>query len=440
MKKLVCWLTALALLLSCAGGLAETADGNEKTAFLQITGDAPVPVYEKITDTEKADELQPGQLCGLVDDITTEAGVRWYQIIYLNQAKKSAMGFIRPEYAHQLTLAEFKALTADSAKANEAMDLLDAVNSNLKAADGNDTQAAAGSKANHAEGSQDAKAGTDLFREFYNTAMKALDQVFHMDITGAIGEVTGQARDLAGKAVDLGLDVLDSTLGGAKDLITDVGRDAEQKIAAAAPEIAKKVGEALGAAKDGIGKAGDQAKNGIDKIRETAGEGISDISQAASLALLVIGSAARYGLSEVSTAARETIADLGDRAENEISRTVPGMTEDLEELLAEMKDRISGLKDTAGETLGTWVDDINKLFDEDADKEPEKPISDDLEAKLEKLQDNLSKSTEDVSTALQAASEKIEEGGLLGFAAQLLQTLNQNDADAWADFWKPASD
>ena len=142
MKKLLCWLTVLALLVCCAGGLAETADGNEKTAFLQITGSAPVPVYREITDTEKADELQPGQLCGLVDDVTTETGIRWYQIIYLNAAKKGAVGYIRPEYAHRLTLAEFNALAQDPAKANEAMDLLDAVNASLKSGNGSIAAAA----------------------------------------------------------------------------------------------------------------------------------------------------------------------------------------------------------------------------------------------------------------------------------------------------------
>ena len=109
---------------------------------------------------------------------------------------------------------------------------------------------------------------------------------------------------------------------------------------------------------------------------------------------------------------------------------------DFTELLAALRDSISGVKETAGETLEDWVDDINALFPEDAERNPEQPISESLEAKLAVLQDNLTRSTADVSAALRSATQKIEEGGLLEFASRLLNTLSQNDPDAWADFWK----
>lgn len=465
MKKLVCWLTVLALLVCCAGGLAETADGNEKTAFLQITGNAPVPVYRAITDAEKADELQPGQLCGLVDDITTETGVRWYQIIYLNAAKKGLVGYIRPEYAHRLTLAEFNALAEDPAKANEALDLLDAVNASLKSGSGSIAEAAGagnaaagGEKGSGAEGEKGDRSGTDLFREFYTSAMKALDQVFNMDVTGAIGDVAGQARDIAGKAAGAGLAILESTLGGVKGLITDVAGDAEKKIAGAAPELEKKLGEILGAAGDGIGKVGEKAKERIGGIADAAGDGLGKIGDQAKDAVGGIADAAKDGIGKAWDTARDAAGELagqatdglgqvldittqvvgeaGESVRQEIAEKAPVIASDFTELLAALRDSISGMKETAGETLEDWVDDFNALFPEDAERNPEQPISESLEAKLAILQDNLTRSTADVSSALRSATQKIEEGGLLEFASQLLNTLSQNDADAWADFWK----
>ena len=483
MKKLLCWLTVLALLVCCAGGLAETADGNEKTAFLQITGSAPVPVYREITDTEKADELQPGQLCGLVDDVTTETGIRWYQIIYLNAAKKGAVGYIRPEYAHRLTLAEFNALAQDPAKANEAMDLLDAVNASLKsgsgsvaAAAGAGNAAAGGDKSSGTEGEKSAQAGTDLFREFYTSAMKALDQVFNMDVTGAIGDAAAQARDIAGKAVGAGLDILGSALGGVKGLVTDLTGDAEKKIAGAAPDLEKKLGEVLetagdrigkvgekakeriggiaDAAGDGLGKIGDRAKDAVGGIVDAAGDGLGKIGDQAKDAVGGIADAAKDGigkawdtagelagqatdgLSQVLDTTREVVGEAGEKIQQEIADKAPVIASDFTELLAALRDSISGVKETAGETLEDWVDDINALFPEDAERNPEQPISESLEAKLAVLQDNLTRSTADVSAALRSATQKIEEGGLLEFASRLLYTLSQNDPDAWADFWK----
>ena len=487
MKKLLCWLTVLALLVCCAGGLAETADGNEKTAFLQITGSAPVPVYREITDTEKADELQPGQLCGLVDDVTTETGIRWYQIIYLNAAKKGAVGYIRPEYAHRLTLAEFNALAQDPAKANEAMDLLDAVNASLKsgsgsiaAAAGAGNAAAGGDKSSGTEGEKSAQAGTDLFREFYTSAMKALDQVFNMDVTGAIGDAAAHARDIAGKAVGAGLDILGSALGGVKGLVTDLAGDAEKKIAGAAPDLEKKLGEVLetagdrigkvgekakeriggiaDAAGDGLGKIGDRAKDAVGGIVDAAGDGLGKIGDQAKDAVGGIADAAKDGigkawdtardtagelagqatdgLGQVLDTTREVVGEAGEKIQQEIADKAPVIASDFTELLAALRDSISGVKETAGETLEDWVDDINALFPEDAERNPEQPISESLEAKLAILQDNLTRSTADVSAALRSATQKIEEGGLLEFASRLLHTLSQNDADAWADFWK----
>ena len=461
MKKLLCWLTVLALLVCCAGGLAETADGNEKTAFLQITGSAPVPVYREITDTEKADELQPGQLCGLVDDVTTETGIRWYQIIYLNAAKKGAVGYIRPEYAHRLTLAEFNALAQDPAKANEAMDLLDAVNASLKsgsgsvaAATGAGNAAAGGDKSSGTEGEKSAQAGTDLFRGFYTSAMKALDQVFNMDVTGAIGDAAAKARDIAGKAVGAGLDILGSALGGVKGLVTDLTGDAEKKIAGAAPDLEKKLGEVLETAGDRIGKVGEKAKERIGGIADAAGDGLGKIGDRAKDAVGGIADAAKDGigkawdtagelagqatdgLSQVLDTTREVVGEAGEKIQQEIADKAPVIASDFKELLATLRDSISGVKETAGETLEDWVDDINALFPEDAERNPEQPISESLEAKLAVLQDNLTRSTADVSAALRSATQKIEEGGLLEFASRLLNTLSQNDPDAWADFWK----
>ena len=488
MKKLVCWMMTLALLLSCAGGLAETAAGNEMTSFLQITGSAPVPVYEKITDTEKADELQPGQLCGLLDDLTTEEGVRWYQIVYMNKSNKSAVGYVRPEYAHQLTLAEFNALSADPAKANEAMDLLSAVDASLKGesgtgSSGSATPAGTESAAGEAEGGKSAQAGTDLFKEFYASAMKALDKVFNMDVTGAISEVTNQARNVAGKAVDAGLDILGFSLSGVKGLVTILSSEAANRIAGAAPALGKKLGEVLDAAGAGIGWIGGKAKEGIGVIAGKAASGIGTIGAAAKGgiagiagqaengigtladkateeigeiagqvqgAAFLIGAVGNYGIREIATQAEDgfgkvtgqvtnTISTLGNTAKDSIETAAPGMTDDLEKLLKEMKDQISSLRDAAEGPLGTWVDDINNLFEKDGESTPENPISETMTDKLAKLKDNLAESTSGVVAVVQTASEKIEKDGLIEFAAQLLHNLSLNDADQWADFWKPAT-
>ncbi len=179
-----------------------------------------MPVYESVADREKADELKPGQVCGLIREVT-EAGVKWFHIVYVNSARKGASGFICPDQARILSLAEFKKLLGDSDKANEAMDLLHAVEEYL------DSVSAEKEAGNSVAGNETANHTAGAFRDFYNQGMKALQDAFSLDFSEDLKQLEEKEKELAGKAADAVTDIVETVADGAEKLMDTAVEEAK---------------------------------------------------------------------------------------------------------------------------------------------------------------------------------------------------------------------
>lgn len=262
MRKGICLLLVIMMVTACVCAFAEEGAGgenaSEETSFLVIQGEDPVPVYESVADREKADELKPGQVCGLIREVT-EAGVKWFHIVYVNSARKGASGFICPDQARILSLAEFKKLLGDSDKANEVMDLLDAVEEYL------DSVSAEKEAGNSVAGNETANHTAGAFRDFYNQGMKALQDAFSLDFSEDLKQLEEKEKELAGKAADAVTDIVETVADGAEKLMDTAVDSAESLKEAAEEEIRKHAEGTLPEAAEDISALLDDV---LDMIRD----------------------------------------------------------------------------------------------------------------------------------------------------------------------------
>ena len=262
MKKLVCILLALILALGCTAVCAEESDDTEKTSLLVILGeegDDPAPVYKEKEDTEAAALLKPGCLCGLVLDLT-EQGENWFFIVYLNEKKESAAGYVAADRAKILTPAEFRELMQDPAKANEMMDLMDAVTAYLHAANGNQ-DAGGGAAGGTDSGIKDKISG------FYNKAMDALKELYSMDFSDELGQISAMGKEIADKAADVGMDLLDTAVDAGADLLGTAADTAGQVIGNVGRELKEQLED--GNLSDPVDEMISLLDETMEKIRET---------------------------------------------------------------------------------------------------------------------------------------------------------------------------
>ena len=131
MKKLISLMLAVLMITLCACGFAEETDVSAKTAFVQIKEGVTAQVFKKPGDKKAVDTLSGGQICGLLGEETTETGVAWFQVFYLNSKKAGTPGYINAEDAEQLTEEQLKALMNDPEKLNEILDLVEALGSDM---------------------------------------------------------------------------------------------------------------------------------------------------------------------------------------------------------------------------------------------------------------------------------------------------------------------
>lgn len=336
MKKLVCILLALTMALGCAAVCAEESDDTEKTSLLVIRGeegDDPAPVYEKKEDEEAAALLEPGCLCGLVRDLT-EQGENWFHIVYMNEKKEGAAGYVAADRAKILTLGEFKKLMQDSDKANEMMDLMDAVEAYLQAADGNQ---AAG---NAATGSSTDFSQTKKISEFYNAAMDALKEIAGLDFSGELEQITAMGEEIAEKAAGAGADLLDTAADAAGRIIEAAGEELEGQMDEKLPDL---IDKAAGMAEDVLDAAADKARDVIGEAEEKFGQ---------------------LGDGKLPETVDEMIGVLDETLEK-IRNTETGLPEiDADAFRDQMKDLNDKLGDAAGDAGSALMEKMNGLLDQ----------------------------------------------------------------------------
>jgi len=251
MKKGICLILALALALTCAVSLAESA---EMSSFVRILKDTKV--YSEAAGSEGTDTLAAETLCGLIEEVAA-GGETWFHVLYLNSAKKGAEGYIRAEDAQQLTVEELKAELENLEKANDVLDLIDALNDYLKNLGSNSTATTDGTN-------QDDTSVKDLISKFYSDAMTELGKVFNTDISGIMGDISATGTELLGKVTETGSKIVESAKKTGSDLLK-TGENLLGQAKEAGENLLGEAGEAgenlLKTGKDLLGEAGEAGKN-----------------------------------------------------------------------------------------------------------------------------------------------------------------------------------
>ena len=244
MKKLISLMLAVLMVALCACGIAEGTDVSAKTAFVQIKEVVTAQVFKKPGDEKAVDTIPGGQICGLLDEETSETGAAWFQVFYLNSKKNGTTGYINAEDAEQLTEEQLKALMNDPEKLNEILDLVEALDAYLGKKSGN-------------AGNGNATAENQL-TTLYKMAMDALQKLFSAGASPALDNLKKQGKELADKAKEAGKNL--------KDGVTDALSDMK----------GKETGEAIDSLMDSINDAIEKRAGKSDQKIEDALDKVSD--------------------------------------------------------------------------------------------------------------------------------------------------------------------
>ena len=407
MKKLVSILLALVLALGCACAFAEGNDDSAYSDFLQIREGVTANVYEKPGDEEAAATLAEGTFCMLIQENAVE-GKTWYYVFYLNSEKKGAIGYIDAEDAERLTENKLKTLMEDEEKCNVILDLLDALNEYLKAGENKNT---AGTDKTGTDPAGTGNTGTgnssglkDQFDKLYNQAMDMLKGIFDTDVSAALDGISDIGEELAGKAADVGKDLIESVGEGAKDLVGDLTDKAKEELEELLPE-----------AKEKLGELADKAKEEMEEFLPEAKEKLGDLADKA-----------KEELEELAPEAKEKMDDLADQVQETLDSLKDGdWKEDLDGLLDKVTDTIESLEGEAGAKL----QDVRKEM-EDKLAELDASVGEGTGSALDKLDqalEDIQEKTEDlqtiVSPAIQEIGESFSENGFSGGAKTMLDKL-----------------
>lgn len=255
MKKLISLMLAVLMVALCACGFAEGTDVSAKTAFVQIKEGVTAQVFKKPGDEKAVDTIPGGQICGLLDEETSETGAAWFQVFYLNSKKNGTTGYINAEDAEQLTEEQLKALMNDPEKLNEILDLVEALDAYLGKKSGN-------------AGNGNATAENEL-TTLYKMAMDALQKLFSAGASPALDDLKKQGKELADKAKEAGKDLIDNAKKAGKDLKDGV-TDALSSL------DGKETGEAIDSLMDSINDAIEKRAGKSDQKIEDALDKVSD--------------------------------------------------------------------------------------------------------------------------------------------------------------------
>ena len=405
MKKLMCVILAVILAMMGTAALAADADPNQKTALMIIRGeenDDPAPVYEDKEGTKQADLLKPGQFLGLIKEYP-QGGQTWYQVIYMDADKKGVMGYLNEDAAEVLTLGKLYELMQNPVKANELMDLLDAVNTYLKSLTAAENTAAGSGDSEGAEG----------IAGFLKLALNALKEITGLKLGGVIEEIGEKGKEALGNLSDAMKKVLNTVrkgLGKAIDNVSEKIQDAEDKIVPPLKEAGSAVidavreavesgkdftGDAKDKAKEIIKEAGDKAEELIDKMKDKAEELYPTLSD--DIKALVDGT-----------------LDVIEQVKDKIAET------DLDDL----KQAASDMWDDAKEKATDAAEEVSDKIGEAVDKARELLESDEAEEAIDRV-----KGYVDIAKAFaESFKESAEENGFryaVGETLELVGSLLQ---------------
>lgn len=359
MKKLMCMILAAILVMTGTAALAADADPDQKTALMVIRGeegDDPVPVYGDQEGKTQAALLKPGQFLGLIREYFQE-GKNWYQVIYMDEEKKGILGYLNEDAAEVLTLGKLNELMQDPVKANELMDLLEAVNAYLKSLAAPE---AAATSSNASSGDNKEAKG---IKSFFELAMKALKEMASLDLGGKIEKIGEKSKEALGNVSAAMKDVLKTVRKGLGKTVETVG----DKMKDAGDKIVPRIEDAGSAVADAVKKAAEAGKDFVDNAKDKA--------------------------REVIDGAGDKIGEIIDKIRDKTKEKYPNMSDDIKKLVDSSLDAIDKLKDKISE-----IDP----------KDLKKAASDIWDGSKEKAKDAAAAISDKMSEAREKARELLE--------------------------------
>ena len=342
MKKLICLMMTAIMALVCAGGIAEGTGGSEEAPFLQIKEDVTARVYAEAGGAETADTLKGGSFCGLLESVTV-SGNEWFRVFYLDSRKKAAVGFINGDDAVRLTMDELKKLLEDPEKANEILDLIDALNDFLK---DQSQETGAGESANSSNSGS--SKGNNFLQKLYDDGMEMLNSFFDSDFSQSLDQIGKMGEEVLGSLTEAGKEIVGGAVEGGKELIKKGGDILEENMPAVREGLEKlgqKIEEAAKSLKNLPEDAGKIIEEIIEKVKEAAEsitdeEKTKDIREKIDEALKEIDASAGKGTGY----AIRTLTAVTDK----VATSIPGALESMSEKTGFLAEEINKLK--------TWME------------------------------------------------------------------------------------
>lgn len=283
MKKLISLILAVLMVALCACSIAEGTEESGKSVILRIKEGVTAQVFKKPGDEKAVDTLTGGQICGLLDEGTTEAGFAWFQVFYLNSKRNGTPGFINAEDAEQLTEEQLKALMDDPAMLNEILDLIEAMDTYLNKKTGNEGTGSTTGSATTATPENELKA-------LYEQAMKELQKLFDKGTSLDLDKLEKKGKELADQAKKAGEELIDKAKKAEKNLKEDVttaldsmkGKDTDAAIDSLMDSISESIEKRTGKSDekidDALKKVSDALKNLDKQLGTGSGDAIDNVS------------------------------------------------------------------------------------------------------------------------------------------------------------------
>ena len=315
MKKWVAFLMAAVMMLGCfAGSFAEETDPSEETMLLQILGEEPVNLYADAGDTEASDTIDGGRICGMLEK-TAKDETEWYQIVFLDKDGEGQTAFLPAESAKRLTMEELAELMKDPEKANEILDLIDAVNKMIE-------------EKTKAENNTAASGGNSFLAELYEQAMGLLGQVKAASFETELGNAAGEAGKIAGQVLETGKEMADEVSKEGGELINQGMNEIEKNL----PDVKEKVSEMN---PDEVSELLDSLKEKYDELEKASGDGIPETMEKVKELLDELGGGTGVDSDSVNEKLNELINGAQEALDNKALYDVQGIAKDVSAILDE---------------------------------------------------------------------------------------------------------
>jgi ElaB/YqjD/DUF883 family membrane-anchored ribosome-binding protein len=294
------------------------------------------------------DTLAGGSFCGLIEE-TAKDGIAWYHVFYLDSARKGATGYIKAEDAELLSDDDLRALMTDMEKANEIMDLFDALDAYL-----NDGE----TKLTEATNAIPSAIGKPTVRKtlgkIYDYGMALLDRILNSDIPAKVGQALENGIEKAGEVLEAG-----KTTAGK---LLEAGKAASETVTEGAKKLVEDGKKAAGELLEAGKKTAETVTEGAKKLLEDAGDKLNELLPKAEEKLSQLADKASETYEYLTNGeGKEKIDNLKDQVKN----TVDSLTEEAGEKFKSLQDNVQKALDTldgfAGEQMGKA---LNKLADQ----------------------------------------------------------------------------